>query len=231
MKEKTVNDALTIEEVYGAHDADIRRFIMGISARYGMRLTQDEREDVRGAVYEKLLRGALEHWRGECSMKSYLFRVTRSCALDFARRERVYREAEGDETIEKLPDAGVRDSAPDAVSKEESADSLVYGTVMEVTGDLDALDRRIFRLLFVRRLGQAETARRVGRSQSTVSARAARIRQMLVQIVAARHPGWLRRERVENTRPGREGPARDTPPGSHFPERFTCAASPAVFSQ
>lgn len=179
-------------------DFTLRRAQKGDPAAFEMLVTPHEQmlwrvcwhythhqEDAADCLQEAMLKAwrAIKTYRGECSLKTWLYRIAATVCLDFLRKQKRLPETESaDELAEDEGFTPVDDSpTPDeAVLRQESADNI--------RAAIDALpaDMRTAIILYALQGMQYEEIAEVTRtSVGTVKSRISRARQKIAKYLAA----------------------------------------------
>ena len=147
---------------------------------------RDDALDISQEVFLKLWR-TLKNFRGESSLKTWIAKITRTCAIDYVRarnqKTTVPLVYEGDEEIPiEIPDEDVSSSPQKSYEREETAN--------EVRRAVNSLPPPIKEAILLREfqgLSYAEIADTMGISEGTVKSRISRGREQIKKILNDRN--------------------------------------------
>lgn len=149
---------------------------------YSLTKHAEDAADVAQEAYIRLWR-SLGHFRGDCSAETWMYRITKTAALDFLRaRSRRPRAGqgtvneEGEEILAGLPDPG--DTPAEAYLKKERAETL-----KKAFASLPFGAREILFLREAKGLSYEEISRILSLPVGTVRSRLARARQNLKETL------------------------------------------------
>jgi len=143
--------------------------------------TSSDRDDLLQEIALALWQ-ALPGFRGECSARTFLFRIAHNRAIDYLARNRARWSSGGD-----LEARDPRPGPESSLAREQSAERL-----RRAIHRLPLVYRQTI-MLALEDLGYAEIAEVLGISESNVGARLTRARQLLRESLgsaAAGEPGW-----------------------------------------
>ena len=158
------------------------------SAVYNMAMymtkNHDDALDVSQEVFVKLWQ-SLPTFRGECSMKSYIMKLTKNTALDLgrkrSRRQSVSLTVENDrgEEIEvDIPDTSVESNPEQAYLRDERIQKVREGIMK-----LDEEQRQMIVMRDMNGMSYADIASALGLNEGTVKSRLNRARSALKKIL------------------------------------------------
>jgi RNA polymerase sigma factor (sigma-70 family) len=134
-------------------------------------------DDVAQEIRRKLLLSfRAERFRGEASLRTYVWKAAQRAVIDHARSRR----RRGGVPLESLPPVPAQETADGALTERDRRD--VFRRVME---RLDADCRRLWALIAFEELPYAEIARRLGTTEGNVKVRALRCRAKAAEIARA----------------------------------------------
>ena len=143
---------------------------------------RDDALDISQDVFLKLWR-TLNSFRGEASLKTWIAKITRTCAIDFVRARNqkstlplVY-ESDEETTIE-IPDESVSSSPQKSYEREETASA-----VRRAVNSLPSPIKEAILLREFQGLSYAEIANALGISEGTVKSRISRGREQIKKIL------------------------------------------------
>lgn len=154
------------------------------NAAFYMTKDREDALDVSQEVFVKLWQ-SLPTFRGECSIKSYLMKLTKNASLDLLRR-RSRRQSEsltvendkGEETQLDIPDTSVESNPAEAYLKEERIRKVREGIMK-----LDEAERQIIVMRDMEDMPYSDMASALGISEGTVKSRLHRARSALKKIL------------------------------------------------
>ncbi len=126
---------------------------------------RDQADDLAQEVFINVW-NALEHFRGEASYKTWIYRITVNSCLQFIRKERTRREADSD--LAKPAE----DRAPD-----------YHQELYEAIGQLAEIDRLVI-MMVLEEMDYREIAQVVGITEVALRVRIHRIKTRLKKIMA-----------------------------------------------
>ncbi|MBQ3155333.1 MAG: sigma-70 family RNA polymerase sigma factor [Clostridia bacterium] len=140
-------------------------------------------EDAADCLQEAMLKAwrAIKSYRGDCSLKSWLYRIAASVCLDFLRRQKRLPETESTDELaeEGFAPADGSPTPDEAVLRAESADQL-RAAIDDLPGDM----RTAIILYALQGLGYEEIAAAMQTSVGTVKSRINRARQKIAKFLA-----------------------------------------------
>ena len=155
------------EMILAEHGAALRRLCKGYERIPALQ------EELEQEVYMNLWRG-LPGYRGEASLRSWMYRVAHNTATKHCyRASRTPKGKQGDHDLRKRAST---DPRPDEFVAEADARSQLMGLIQ----NLNPLDRQIM-LLYLEDLPQAEIAQTTGLSLANVSTKIHRLKESLTQ--------------------------------------------------
>ena len=164
----SVRDERAFEELVTRYE----RFVYNVA--YGVLGSGDDAADAAQDAFLKLWRSA-PGWRGECEVKTWIYRISRSTALDVA-RARAQRTAA---PIEEA--ASVADTSPTPEEQIETRDKI--RVVREAIDSLGDAYREIIELREICGMSYREIAEAAGIDIGTVKSRLSRARAELYTIL------------------------------------------------
>ena len=147
------------------------------------------REDARDCAQEAMVKAwrSLTHYRQDCSLETWLYRIAASCCIDFLRRKK--RTAA--ESTDQLAESGF-DPADPAPQPEETAIRHDEKQQLRQAVDQLPIDMRIALILSaVEGRKYDEIARITGVAEGTVKSRINRARQKLAEILSRREQSGI----------------------------------------
>jgi RNA polymerase sigma-70 factor (ECF subfamily) len=117
-------------------------------------------------------------FRGEASLRTYVWRVAQHAAIDHLRARRRRPEPA---PLEGLPDAAEPSTPPGVVAAMEREERRAL--LARVLAELSDECRRLFALIVFEELPYAEIARRLSATEGTIKVRALRCRQRAAEIL------------------------------------------------
>lgn len=155
-------------EVMARHGPGLERVARGYAK------THHERDDLAQEVALALWK-ALERFRGECSERTFVYRVAHNQGLTWARRRRLEAASDGLSALD-VPDQRPH---PDALLDTQRRRERLYRAI----ADLPLMHRQAL-MLALEGIPHAEIAQIVGCSENTASARISRGRKLLRAALA-----------------------------------------------
>lgn len=149
-----------------------------------MTKNHDDALDVSQEVFVKLWQ-SLPSFRGECSMKSYIMKLTRNAALDL-KRKRSRRQStsltvendRGEEVEMDIPDTSVESNPEEAYLRAERIQKVREGIMK-----LDDEQRQMIVMRDMNGMSYADIAKALGMNEGTVKSRLNRARSALKKIL------------------------------------------------
>lgn len=140
-------------------------------------------EDAADCLQETMLKGwrAIRAYRGECSLKSWLYRIAATVCLDFLRRQKRLPQTESADEMAEEEGFTPVDASPtpdEAVIRQESADNI-----RAAIDSLPAEMRTVIILYALQGLGYEEIASAMQTSVGTVKSRLNRARQKIAKFL------------------------------------------------
>ena len=140
-------------------------------------------EDAADCLQETLLKAwrAIKTYRGECSLKSWLYRIAATVCLDFLRRQKRLPQTESADEMAEEEGFTPVDTSPtpdEAVIRQESADN-----VRAAIDSLPAEMRTVIILYALQGMPYEEVAAAMGTSVGTVKSRLNRARQKIAKFL------------------------------------------------
>ena len=181
----------TLSDIIEEYHVYIQRLTGRFVSEYSVFLQPEDREDIIQNIYEKLLSGALDGYKGRCSLKSYIFIVARSCFLDYVRNKSfTARSVTGDYTeVQFFLSNPVDDIFTNpARTVDEMQMEEIMNIIRNSVGGLKDDFRLIFRLVYEDGMSQVDAARMLGLSASTVSQHLAKILRILREELEKTYP-------------------------------------------
>ena len=168
------------EEVYREYSVYVKKCVSLLSRKYNWNAGQDDREDIEQYAWEKLFSGALERFRGDCRLGSYIYMVVRSAFIDHMKKFTDTHLVSGDSAVESLT---CEDSTHDRMYAED-----IKKETERILGNMSAEKQYIFMAVARDGYTQEQVARNLGITQSTVSEHLANVRRILRQELLKKFP-------------------------------------------
>ena len=155
------------DEIARQYDAAIARLTGGYADTFADR--EDLRQEIFLAIWD-----ALPRFRGDCSVRTWVYRIAHNVAISYSLRRRRRREDE------------LRDSADvHATTEADYADAERRALLTRAIQALQGSDKQIV-LLYLEGLHNAEIADIIGLSEAAIAARLTRLRARLTDIIGKR---------------------------------------------
>lgn len=177
-----------MEEIYRKYRMFIRSVARSTLIASNCRADSECIDETEYRVNVRLLSSALELFREECNLKTYLGKITRNCAKNYARSRSRHEsdatcETDGMDKFEARHEGNWEDMLVERIRLEDALKSL-----RREAASLGETYPVVFRMLFEERRKQKEVARALGRSISTVAEMKERICQAGKQVLLRDFP-------------------------------------------
>ncbi|MEW6525962.1 MAG: sigma-70 family RNA polymerase sigma factor [Spirochaetota bacterium] len=186
----------TIDTIIHKYHYVLIQYINNLNNKYNNILDDDEVDDVLQDIYVKLISGALEKFRGECSLKNYLLHyIARSVFIDYCKRKyskkihvvskKIHNDDEDESNSYEIPD-------DDRMNPENIFINQEFKQILEdELQNLTAKERLIFIMVEFDGLNQSKIAEKLKIKQPTVSEHYNNARTKLQKLLKTKYPQYV----------------------------------------
>lgn len=186
----------TIDTIINKYHYVLIQYIRNLNYKCNNFLDDDEVDDVLQDIYVKLISGALEKFRGECSLKNYLLHyIARSVFIDHSKRKyskkmhvvskKTYSDDEDENDSYEMPD-------DDRVNPENIMINQELKQILKKElQNLTEKERIIFIMIEFEGLNQSKIAEILKIKQPTVSEHYNNARIKLQKLLKSKYPHYV----------------------------------------
>jgi len=170
---------IDITALYEEQCLYVRKLVFKLSQKYSDIVTEDDREDIEQAVWLKICNGAMDNFRGECKVTSYLGYIVTSCVSDHVTGSISHRK----ESLDLIPEtADCNDDADDRMYIESIIDAVI--------GEVKTMPHRnqVIFIMTLKNIQQEIIAEKLDLRQPTISEHWSNIKKQLQQMCRQRFP-------------------------------------------